>query len=63
MRSLSRIAGRNSGSWRLVAYPDRTAFSGDYFRVAGDPPATREDVQNDLRKYLDARFGDCASTF
>ena len=27
------------------------------FRIAGDPPATREDVQNDLRKYLDAWFG------
>jgi hypothetical protein len=27
-------------------------------RVAGNPPATRKDVQNDLRKCLDEWFGD-----
>jgi hypothetical protein len=26
---------------RVVAYPDRTAFLGDYFRIAGNPPETR----------------------
>lgn len=30
----------------------------DYFRIGGNPPATREDVQNDLRKCLDEWFGD-----
>jgi hypothetical protein len=24
----------------MVAYPDRTAFFGDYFRVGGDTPET-----------------------
>jgi hypothetical protein len=30
----------------------------NYFRVGGDPPATREDVQNELRNCLDGWFGD-----
>jgi hypothetical protein len=30
------------GSERVVAYPDRTAFWGDYFRLAGQPPETRK---------------------
>jgi hypothetical protein len=42
----------------MVGYPDRTAFFGDYFRVGGDPPATREGVQNDLQKCLDEWVGD-----
>jgi hypothetical protein len=32
--------------------------NGAYFRIGGDPLATREDVQNDLRKCLDEWFGD-----
>jgi hypothetical protein len=32
----------------------------NYFRMAGDPPATREDVQYDLRKCLDEWFVDYA---
>jgi hypothetical protein len=50
-----------SGSGRMVADPDITPFSG-YVRVGGDPPATREDVQNDLRKCLDEWAGDFTST-
>jgi hypothetical protein len=32
----------------------------DYFRIAGDPPATCEDVRNDLRKCLDEWVADFA---
>ena len=39
-RSLRRIAGRNSGSWRLMAYPDITRKK-HYVRLGGDPTATR----------------------
>src|SRR5579859_2282174 len=42
-RSPRLIAGRNSGSWRIVANPDITPLSG-YIRVDGHPPATHEDV-------------------
>jgi hypothetical protein len=28
---------------RVVAYPDRTAFLGDYFRIGGDSPGTERD--------------------
>jgi hypothetical protein len=31
--------GRFSNSGRIVAYPDRTAFFADYFRIGGDSPA------------------------
>jgi hypothetical protein len=41
----------------MVAKPDLTPFWGN-FLVGGNPPATREDVQNDLRKCLDEWFGD-----
>jgi hypothetical protein len=27
----------------IVAYPDRTAFFGDYFRIGGDSPGTETD--------------------
>jgi hypothetical protein len=39
-------------SERIVANPDINPFWGN-FRVAGYPPATLEDVRNDLRKGLD----------
>jgi hypothetical protein len=44
-----------------VLSPTRTLhrFWGN-FRVGGDPPATRENVQNDLRKCLDEWVGDLA---
>jgi hypothetical protein len=29
-------------SGRVVAYPDGTAFLGDYFRIAGHPPRTQK---------------------
>jgi hypothetical protein len=48
-------------SGRMVAQPSATQIWG-YFWVGGDPPATREDVQNDLRKCLDEWFGDDAPT-
>jgi hypothetical protein len=41
---------------RVVANPDMHPFWGD-FRVGGYPPATREDVRNDLRKGLDEWVG------
>jgi hypothetical protein len=34
--------GRFSNSGRIVAYPDRTAFFGDYFRIGGDPDQNPE---------------------
>ncbi|MEA2543059.1 MAG: hypothetical protein QOH35_4425 [Acidobacteriaceae bacterium] len=42
---------------RVVANPDMHPFWGD-FRVGGYPPATREDVRNDLRKGLDEWVGE-----
>ena len=33
-----------------------------YVRIGGDPPVTRENVQNDLRECLDEWFGDLAPT-
>jgi hypothetical protein len=35
------IAGRNSGSWRLVANSEVTLF-WSYFLVGGDPPGARK---------------------
>jgi hypothetical protein len=37
--------GRFSNSGRIVAYPDRTALFGDYFRMAGDTPETAKTVE------------------
>ena len=36
----SKQASMSSGC--IVANPDRTAFLGDYFRIAGHPPAMRK---------------------
>lgn len=38
--SSRRIEVQIEGSGRIVAYPDRAAFFGDYFRIAGDSPGT-----------------------
>src|ERR1700689_5313367 len=37
---------------RVVAYPDRTAFLGDYFRIGGDPS---EISSGRIRNYLGSR--------
>jgi hypothetical protein len=41
-RLLVDMADKTSPSLnsRVVAYPDRTAFFGDYFRMGGNPPGT-----------------------
>jgi len=31
------LKDHSSCSWRLVAYPDRTGFLGDYYLFAGHP--------------------------
>ncbi len=48
--------GRFSNSGRIVADPDRTAFFGDYFRIAGDPDGTPEFAF----QAHDSRLGDLA---
>ena len=40
MRSLSVLAFGFSSSWRMVGYPDITAFFGDYFRIGDNPGIT-----------------------
>jgi hypothetical protein len=35
--SSKMVRGINPGSGRVVAYPDRTAFFWDYFRIGGQP--------------------------
>ncbi len=41
--------GRFSNSGRIVADPDRTAFFGDYFRIAGHPTTNASD-QSEFRE-------------
>src|ERR1700722_6056666 len=36
--------GRPSNSGRIVAYPDRTVFCGDYFRIGGDTPTIAQNI-------------------
>ncbi len=37
-RASKSESNRFCGSGRIVAYQDRTAFFGDYFRIGGDSP-------------------------
>ena len=49
-RSPRLIAGRNSGSWRMVANPDRTPFSGN-FLIGGYSTGTRNFRTERLDEY------------
>ena len=46
----------------LVAYPDGTAFFGDYFRLGGHSPAIRVWVANSSVDAADSYFASTASS-
>jgi hypothetical protein len=50
------LQDHSSCSWRLVAYPDRTAFFGDYFRIDGDTAG----IPGSVSQMVDSRLGDLA---